>query len=337
MKAVGYRKCLTIDQADALVDLEIPPPAAPTGRDMLVEIHAVSVNPVDTKVRRRDDPNEGPRILGFDGAGVVRAVGPECSLFRPGDEVFYAGVINRSGTNAELHLVDERIVGRKPRNLTFAEAAALPLTAITAWEGLFDRLGVPQGGGQGQTLLVIGGAGGVGSMVIQIARAVTGLTVVATASRPETAQWCRDLGAHHVVDHHGDIAAQMKALGLRGANLIYSANTTAKNWAAMVDAVAPQGRILLIESQAPVDARDVMRKSVSIHWELMFTRSLYQTADMARQGALLQELAALVDAGRIRSTLTQPLGPIDAAGLQEAHRRLESGKSIGKLVLSGWA
>jgi len=333
MKAVGYRKCLTIDQADALVDLEIPPPAAPTGRDMLVEIRAVSVNPVDTKVRRRDDPNEGPRILGFDGAGVVRAVGPECSLFRPGDEVFYAGVINRSGTNAELHLVDERIVGRKSRNLTFAEAAALPLTAITAWEGLFDRLGVPQGGGQGQTLLVIGGAGGVGSMVIQIARAVTGLTVVATASRPETAQWCRDLGAHHMVDHHGDIAAQMKALGLRGANLIYSANTTAKNWAAMVDAVAPQGRILLIESQAPVDARDVMRKSVSIHWELMFTRPLFNTSDMIEQHRLLNEVAGLIEAGRMRSTMTRNLGKISAANLVQAHALVESGGMIGKVVL----
>ena len=336
MKAIGYPKCLPIDQADALIDLEIPPPAAPTGRDILVEIQAVSVNSVDTKVRRRDDPGATPRILGFDGAGVVRAIGPDCTLFRPGDEVFYAGVVNRSGTNAELHLVDERIVGRKPRNLTFAEAAALPLTTITAWEGLFDRLGVPQGGGQGQTLLVIGGAGGVGSMVIQIARALTGLTVVATASRPETAQWCRDLGAHHVVDHHGDIAAEMKALGLRGANLIYSANTTAKNWAAMVDAVAPQGRILLIESQAPVDARDVMRKSVSIHWELMFTRPLFATPDMIEQHRLLNEVAGLVEAGRIRSTMTRNLGKLSAATLKQAHALVESGGMIGKVVLDGF-
>ncbi|MCA3278122.1 MAG: zinc-binding alcohol dehydrogenase family protein [Roseomonas sp.] len=336
MKAIGYPKCLPIDQADALIDLEISPPAAPTGRDILVEIQAVSVNPVDTKVRRRDDPGASPRILGFDAAGVVRAVGPESSLFRPGDEVFYAGVVNRSGTNAELHLVDERIVGRKPRNLTFAEAAALPLTMITAWEGLFDRLGVPQGGGQGLALLVIGGAGGVGSMVIQIARAVTGLTVVATASRPETAQWCRDLGAHHVVDHHGDITAQMKALGLRGANLIYSANTTAKNWAAMVDAVAPQGRILLIESQAPVDARDVMRKSVSIHWELMFTRPLFSTPDMIEQHRLLNEVAGLVEAGRIRSTMTRNLGKLSAATLKQAHALVESGGMIGKVVLDGF-
>jgi zinc-binding alcohol dehydrogenase family protein len=336
MKAIGYPKCLPIDQADALIDLEIPPPAAPTGRDILVEIQAVSVNPVDTKVRRRDDPGATPRILGFDGAGVVRAIGPDCTLFRPGDEVFYAGVVNRSGTNAALHLVDERIVGRKPRNLTFAEAAALPLTTITAWEGLFDRLGVPQGGGQGQTLLVIGGAGGVGSMVIQIARAMTGLTVVATASRPETAQWCRDLGAHHVVDHHGDIAAEMKALGFRGANLIYSANTTAKNWAAMVDAVAPQGRILLIESQAPVDARDVMRRSVSIHWELMFTRPLFNTPDMIEQHRLLNEVAGLVEAGRIRSTMTRNLGKLSAATLKQAHALVESGGMIGKVVLDGF-
>ncbi|MCA3276146.1 MAG: zinc-binding alcohol dehydrogenase family protein [Roseomonas sp.] len=333
MKAVGYRKCLPIDQADALIDLDIAAPAAPSRRDMLVEIHAVSVNPVDTKVRRRDDPGEAPRILGFDGAGVVRAVGPDCTLFRPGDEVFYAGVINRSGTNAELHLVDERIVGRKPRNLTFPEAAAVPLTAITAWEGLFDRLGVQQGGGQGQVLLVIAGAGGVGSMVIQMARALTGLTVVATASRAESVQWCRDLGAHHVVDHHGDIAVQMKALGLRGANYIYSANTTAKNWAAMVDAVAPQGRILLIESQAPVDARDVMRKSVSIHWELMFTRPLFNTPDMIEQHRLLNEVAGLIEAGRMRGTMTRNLGKITAANLTQAHALVESGGMIGKVVL----
>ena len=336
MKAIGYSKCLPIDQADALMDLDIAPPAAPTGRDLLVEIRGVSVNPVDTKVRRRDDPGAAPRILGFDGAGVVCAVGPDCTLFRPGDEVFYAGVINRSGTNAELHLVDERIVGRKPANLSFAEAAAVPLTAITAWEGLFDRLGVPQGGGQGQVLLIIGAAGGVGSMVIQIARALTGLTIVATASRDETAAWCRDLGAHHVVDHHGDIAAQMKALGLRGANFIYSANTTAKNWAAMVDAVAPQGRILLIESTAPVDARDVMRKSVSIHWELMFTRPLFGTPDMIEQHRLLNEVAGLIEAGRMRGTMTRNLGKLSSATLKEAHALVESGGMIGKVVLEGF-
>jgi NADPH2:quinone reductase len=333
MKAIGFLKCHPADHPEALLDLDIPEPAAPLGHDMLVEVRAVSVNPVDTKRRRSEEPQGGPRILGFDAAGVVRAVGPACTLFRPGEEVFYAGVVTRPGSNAQLQLVDERIVGHKPRSLSFAEAAALPLTAITAWEGLFDRMGLHEGDGTGEALLVIGGAGGVGSMVTQIARQRTGLVVVATASRPETAAWCREMGAHHVVDHHGDIAAQMKALGIKGARYVFSTNTTARNWGQIVEAVAPQGKVVLIESQAPIDARDLMRKSVSLHWELMFTRPMFGTPDMIEQHRLLDAVADLVDHGRIRHTMTRNLGPMTAARLREAHALVESGGMIGKVVL----
>ena len=339
MKAVGYTHCHPVDHPEALIDLDLPAPAAPKGRDLLVEIRAVSVNPVDTKVRRRDDPVGEPKILGYDAAGVVRAIGPDCTLFGPGDAVFYAGVINRSGSDAELHLVDERIVGRKPKTLSFGDAAALPLTAITAWEGLFDRLAIARDpkAGHGDVLLVVGGAGGVGSMVIQLARVLTGLTIVATASRPETREWCLALGAHRVVDHHRDIAAQMKALGLKGARYVFSTSTTERNWKQIAEAVAPQGKVLLIESSGSVvDARDLMRKSVSIHWELMFTRALFGTPDMIEQHNLLNEVAALVEAGRIRGTATKNLGAINAENLRAAHALVESGTMIGKVVLEGF-
>jgi len=334
MKAVGFLKCHPADHPEALIDLDIPVPPAPDGHDMLVEVRAMSVNPVDTKRRRSEEPKDGPRILGFDAAGVVRAVGRACTLFRPGDEVYYAGVVNRPGSNAELQLVDERIVGRKPRTLSFPEAAALPLTSITAWEGLHDRLGIHEGGGAGDALLVIGGAGGVGSMVTQIARQRTGLTVVATASRPESAAWCRSLGAHHVVDHTGDIPAQLKALGVK-PRYVFSTNTTARNWEQIVASVAPQGAIVLIESQAPIDARQLMPKSVSLHWELMFTRPMFGTPDMIEQHHLLNAVADLVEHGRIRHTMTRNLGPADAARLREAHALVESGTMIGKVVLEG--
>lgn len=335
MKAVGFLKCHPVDHPEALLDLDIPAPAAPEGHDLLVEVRAVSVNPVDTKRRRSEEPKDGPRILGFDAAGVVRAAGPACTLFRAGDEVFYAGVVTRPGSNAELQLVDERIVGRKPATLSFAEAASLPLTTITAWEGLHDRLGIHEGGGAGDALLVIGGAGGVGSMVTQIARQRTALTVVATASRPETAQWCRELGAHHVVDHKGDIAAQVKALGVR-ARYVFSTNTTARNWEQIVASVAPQGAMVLIESQAPIDARQLMPKSVSLHWELMFTRPMFGTPDMIEQHHLLDAVAELVEHGRIRHTMTRNLGAMTAARLREAHAMVESGTMIGKVVLEGF-
>lgn len=334
MKAVGFLKCHPVDHPEALIDLDIPAPTAPESHDMLVEVRAMSVNPVDTKRRRSEEPKDGPRILGFDAAGVVRAVGPACTLFRPGDEVYYAGVVNRPGSNAELQLVDERIVGRKPRPLSFPEAAALPLTSITAWEGLHDRLGIHEGGGAGDALLVIGGAGGVGSMVTQIARQRTSLTVVATASRPESTAWCRSLGAHHVVDHTGDIAAQLKALGVK-PRYVFSTNTTARNWEQIVASIAPQGAIVLIESQAPIDARQLMPKSVSLHWELMFTRPMFGTPDMIEQHHLLNAVADLVEHGRIRHTMMRNLGPANAARLREAHALVESGSMIGKVVLEG--
>jgi zinc-binding alcohol dehydrogenase family protein len=338
MKAVGYYQSLPIDHAEALVDLELPKPT-PSGRDLLVEVKAVSVNPVDTKVRKRDKPAEGqPKILGYDAAGVVAAIGPECRLFKPGDAVWYAGSVTRSGTNAEFHLVDERIVGPKPRTLGFAEAAALPLTTITAWEMLFDRFGVRPGKpADAGALLIVGGARGVGSIAIQLARRLTGLTVIATASRPETRQWCLELGAHHVIDHGKKLADELKAIGFPAVEYIFSTNATGQHFPAFADIVAPQGKVGLIESGTDaLDARVLMGKSASLHWELMFTRPRFGTPDMIAQHKLLAETAGLVDAGVIRTTHAETLGPINAATLKKAHALIESGRTRGKLVLAGW-
>lgn len=338
MKAVGYYQSLPIDKAKSLVGLELPKPV-PSGRDLLVEVKAVSVNPVDTKVRKRDKPAEGqPKILGYDAAGVVAAIGPECRLFKPGDAVWYAGSVTRSGTNAEFHLVDERIVGPKPRTLGFAEAAALPLTTITAWEMLFDRFGVRPGKpADAGALLIVGGAGGVGSIAIQLARRLTGLTVIATASRPETRQWCLELGAHHVIDHGKKLADELKAIGFPAVEYIFSTNATGQHFPAFADIVAPQGKVGLIESGTDaLDARVLMGKSASLHWELMFTRPRFGTPDMIAQHKLLAETAGLVDAGVIRTTHAETLGPINAATLKKAHALIESGRTRGKLVLAGW-
>lgn len=337
MKAVGYRRSLPIDDPESLVDVDLPVPK-PQGRDLLVAVRAVSVNPVDYKVRRRAAPPEGEvKVLGWDAAGVVEAVGPDCVLFRPGDEVAYAGAIQRQGTNSEFHLVDERIVGAKPRSLGFAEAAALPLTSITAFELLFDRFGVPRDeAAQGRTLLIVGGAGGVGSMMIQLARRLTGLTVVATASRPETEAWCRELGAHHVVDHTGSLPDQLKALGVGQADYVAGLTHTDAHFPAIVELVAPQGKVGLIDDPEPIDVRLLKQKSVSLHWELMFTRSLFATPDMEAQHRLLDEVAGLVDDGRVRTTLAEHYGPIDAANLRRAHAHLESGRARGKVVLEGF-
>ncbi len=336
MKAVGYTHCHPVDQWDALLDLDLRDPPMPRGHDLLVEVRAVSVNPVDTKLRRLEDPVGEPRVLGFDAAGVVRAIGPDCTLFGPGDLVYYAGDLKRPGSNAELQLVDERIVGLKPRSLSFAEAAALPLTTMTAWEGLFDRLRIPRGGGAGDALLMISGAGGVGSMVVQLARRLTALRVIATASRPESREWCLSLGAHDVVDHAGDIPAQLRSLGLDGVRYIFSAASTPRNWKVMVEAVVPQGQVLLIEGPEVIDARDMSRKSVSIHWELMFTRPLFGTPDMIEQHHLLNQVARMVDAKQIRTTMTRRLAPINAETLREAHALVESGRMVGKVVLEGF-
>lgn len=336
MKAIGYHKPLPIAEAGSLIDTVLDTPV-PTGRDLLVRVEAVSVNPVDIKLRGGVAPAEGAlRVLGFDAAGTVEAVGPDVTLFRPGDAVFYAGAIDRPGTNSEFHLVDERIVGPKPASLGVAEAAALPLTAITAWEMLFDRLQLTRGGEEGRSLLIVGGAGGVGSMAIQLARRLTNVRVLATASRPETAAWVRELGAHDVIDHSGDIAGQIRALGLNGVEFIFSTNATDRHFPALVDIVAPQGRIGLIDDPAPIDVRLLKRKSVSLHWELMFTRSLFQTADLAQQHALLAEVSRLVDDGTLRTTLTETLGRIDAATLRRAHALIETGQARGKIVLAGF-
>jgi len=337
MKAVGYFKSLPISDPDALKDVTADNPA-PAGHDLRVAVRAVSVNPVDTKVRRRAAPEDGKpaKVLGYDAAGVVEAAGPEATLFHPGDEVFYAGTINRPGTNSEFHLVDERIVGRKPKSLSFTQAAALPLTTITAWEILFDRLAVTPGKDDGGTLLVIGGAGGVGSILIQLARRRTALTVIATASRPQTRDWCLKLGAHHVVDHSQPLAAQLAALGHAKVALIAGLTNTEQHYPAIVDIIAPQGKFALIDDPKTLDILPLKGKSVSVHWESMFTRSIFSTPDMIAQHRLLNEVSAMVDAGTIVTTLAQELTPINARNLRQAHGLIESGRSIGKVVLHGW-
>ncbi|WP_270936998.1 zinc-binding alcohol dehydrogenase family protein [Falsiroseomonas oryzae] len=337
MRAVAYMHSLPIDDIDSLQDMQLPEPRSPRGRDLLVEIRAVSVNPVDFKVRQRTDPAGEPKILGFDAAGVVREAGPQARLFRAGDAVFYAGSIARPGTNAELHLVDERIVGPKPRNLSFAEAAAVPLTAITAWEALFDRLRIPRGGlARPEAVLVIGGAGGVGSMAVQLLRQLTGFTVVATASRPETQDWARRMGAHHVVDHAGSVLAQLRALNLIVPYVFVTTHTEA-HWPAVCEILSPQGAVCLIDDPAtPPDIRLLKVKAASVHWELMFTRPMFDTPDVEDQHRILEQVSRMLEAGTLRSTLTEQLGAVNAANLRRAHTALESGHARGKLVLEGF-
>lgn len=334
MKAVGYHDSGAID---ALVDLDIPMPE-PGPRDLLVRVKAVSVNPVDVKTRAGSAPQDGPRILGYDAAGVVERVGSDVTLFAPGDAVFYAGAINRPGSDAEYHLVDERIVGAKPDSLDWTAAAALPLTALTAFELLFDRMRVPfDSFTAGGTLLVINGAGGVGSILIQLARRLTGLRVAATASRPETIAWVRSLGAHDVIDHHRPLDAELARIGIGQADYVAGLTATDRHIEAIARLIAPQGTLALIDDPETLDIVPFKRKAVTIAWELMFTRSLFHTPDMARQGVILNEIAALVDAGVLRSTMTQDAGPLTAENLRRAHATVESGNAYGKIVLSGIA
>lgn len=338
MKAVGYHKSLPVTEADCLVDIDAAKPN-PGGRDLRVAVRAVSVNPVDTKVRMRAAPKAGepPKVLGYDAAGVVDAVGPEATLFKPGDEVFYAGSIVRPGTNAEFHLVDERIVGAKPKSLTFAQAAALPLTGITAWELLFDRFAVVPGKtSDGRALLVIGGAGGVSSIMIQLARRLTALTVIATASRPESRAWCLKLGAHHVIDHSKPLPEQLAAIGHPTVALIACLTGTDQHFPAVPDIIAPQGKFGLIDDPQSLDVNLLKRKAASLHWESMFTRSLFGTRDMIAQHRLLNEIAGMVDDGLIVTTMAKEMTPINAANLREAHGLIESGRTLGKIVLQGW-
>ncbi|TAY98011.1 zinc-binding alcohol dehydrogenase family protein [Rhizobium leguminosarum] len=337
MHAVAYKTPQPISAETSLIDVELPMPEA-KGHDLLVEIKAVSVNPVDVKVRAHSaPPADELKVLGWDAAGVVKAVGADVTLFRPGDEVFYSGVISRPGSNAEFHLVDERIVGTKPKSLDFAAAAALPLTSITAYEALFDRLKVQDAvSGAGRSILIIGGAGGVGSITIQIARALTDLTVIATASRPETQDWVKELGAHHVVDHSKPIAPQVAALGIGAPGFIFSTTNSDSHIDDIVEAIAPQGRFALIDDPKALDIMPFKRKAVSVHWELMFTRPLYGTPDMIEQHKLLNRVSELVDAGKIRTTLSEIVGPINAANLKTAHAMVESGRMKGKAVLAGF-
>jgi len=338
MKAVALFKYLPIEHPESLVDVEVEKPAA-TGRDLLVKVRAISVNPVDYKVRSPKSREESaPRVLGWDVAGVVEQVGPDCELFRPGDEVYYAGSITRPGGNSEYHLVDERIVGTKPSTLDYAQAAALPLTSITAWESLYDRLGVSPdpAANAGKTILVIGAAGGVGSIAIQLAKHA-GLTVIGTASRPESADWARALGADAVINHFEPFLPQLKAAGFGEVDYILCLNSTEKHWANMAEAIAPQGKICsIVETDQLLNLTLLKNKSVTFVWELMFTRSTYQTPDMIEQHNLLSEIARLVDEGKVRTTTSAVLAPINADNLRKAHAMLESGRTVGKVVLEGF-
>lgn len=338
MRAIGFYSNHPATSDEALVDLELPVPDV-AGRDLLVEIKAISVNPVDTKVRRNYTPADGEaRILGYDAAGVVKAVGADVTLFKPGDEVFYAGAINRPGTNAEYHLVDERIVGLKPKSLSFAEAAALPLTTITAYEALFDRLKVhdPVLGAE-HAILITGGAGGVGSIAIQLAKQLTDLTVIATASRPETATWAKSLGADHVIDHSKPLAEQYASLGIGAPGFIFSVTHSGQHRLAIAEIIAPMGRVCLIDDfPEGFDILAFKQKVVSLHWEFMFSRPMFQTPDMIEQHKLLTHVAELIDSGKIRTTLDTVMGPITAENLRKAHGIIESNLARGKIVLEGF-
>ena len=337
MRAVGYRQSLPIADAESLLDVELPEPQ-PGPRDLLVEVRAVSVNPVDTKIRTRTQPPPGDiKVLGFDAAGVVRAVGSGATLFAPGDEVWYAGSIARQGTNCELHLVDERIAGRKPRSLDFAHAAALPLTTITAWELLFDRLGVlPGKRPAGESLLVIGAGGGVGSILTQLARRLTALTVIGTASRNETADWVMTLGAHHVIDHSKPLSAELARIGIDRVSHVASLTQTDLHFSEIVESIAPQGKVGVIDDPKSFDFTAFKRKCVSVHWEYMFVRPVFDTLDVIAQHRLLNDVADLVDDGIVRTTFGEHFGRIDAANLKRAHALVESGRAKGKIVLEGF-
>lgn len=339
MKAVAYQTPGPINRPDALLDVELPCPE-PRGRELLVQIQAIAVNPVDTKIRASVTPPPGElRVLGFDAVGVVVATGPEARYFQPGDAVWYAGSLDSPGSNAEFQCVDERLVGRKPSRLSPEDAAALPLTGITAWELLFDRLQIPLAGSDDAwpaSLLVLGGAGGVGSILLQLARQRTNLHLIATASRPESQTWAHQQGAHTLLDHRQPLAPQVAALGLPPVRYVVSLTHTDQHFADLVALLAPQGKLALIDDPGPIDVRLMKRKSLSLHWELMFTRALFQTPDMEAQHQILNALADLVDAGQVHSTVQTTLGKINASNLMTAHRMQESGRQIGKIVLTGF-
>jgi NADPH2:quinone reductase len=340
MKAISFHQHLPIEHPESLIDVIVDKPK-PGPRDLLVQIHAISVNPVDTKMRKGSGPGQlsgDLKILGWDAAGVVAEVGSDVTLFAPGDEVYYAGSVDRPGSYAEFQAVDERIVGKKPASIDFANAAALPLTTITAWEMLFYRLSLRKDKVSHQgSILIIGGAGGVGSIAIQLAKRLTGVTVIASASRPETVDWCREMGAHHVIDHRQPLAAQVKKIVPDGVNYVLALTRTEDHFDEIIEAMAPEAAMVLIENLArPVDINKLKPKSLSLHWEFMFGRPRFQTANMKEQGRLLTEVAKLIDAGLLRSTARTNLGLINAANMKQAHTLVESGKTIGKAVLFGF-
>ncbi|HGH5977808.1 TPA: zinc-binding alcohol dehydrogenase family protein [Kluyvera georgiana] len=315
-------------------EITLPIPQA-QGHDLLVEIKAISVNPVDTKVRAGFSADT-PRVLGWDAVGVVKAVGNEVTLFSPGDEVWYAGALGRPGSNSEFQLVDERIVALKPRSLDNASAAALPLTAITAWELLFDRLGVTRDGNEGDTLLIVGAAGGVGSILTQLASKLTKMTVIGTASRPASQQWVREAGAHHVIDHSKPLSEELARIGVKEVTHVASLNNTEAHYLSLIAALAPQGKLALIDDPQSLDVVPLKLKSISLHWEFMFTRSMFETRDMIAQHQLLSEVATLIDNQVIKTTLGEHYGAITAENLQKAHVQLETGRAVGKIVLEGF-
>lgn len=339
MKAVGLYKYLPIDHEESLIDINLKKPS-PKGRDLLVEIKAIAVNPVDTKVRSPKNVVETePKILGWDATGVVVEVGEECTLFQPGDKVFYSGSLNKQGTYSEYHLVDERIVGKKPQTLNFAEAAAMPLTSITAWEALFERLGIDTANKKenlSKTVLIIGGAGGVGSIAIQLAK-WAGLQVVATASREETVMWVKDCGADFVVNHYGSLKDQLVNLQIKNVDYILCSNNTDQHWNAMGEVIKPQGKICsIVDNKYPIELNTLKSKSVTFVWEFMFTKAMFETEDMISQHYILNKVGKLIDEGILKTTLKETLSPIHAENLRKAHRMLESGKTIGKIVLESF-
>ncbi|WNJ19351.1 zinc-binding alcohol dehydrogenase family protein [Pontibacter sp. G13] len=333
MKAIGYEQAGPISAPNALIEIETPTPEL-NPHDLLVEVMGVSVNPADVKIRANRSPENGAKIIGFDGAGIVKAVGSEVSLFQVGDEVYYAGDITRPGTNAQYHAVDERIVGRKPLSMDFPEAAGMALTSITAWELLFESLGVQEGTGHGEHLLIIGGAGGVGSILIQLAKKLTGLTVIATASRPETQAWVQKMGADHTINHHESLVDQLQALEIQ-PKYVASLNATDRHFPAILELIKPRGHVAMIDDPKELNITPAKLKALTFSWELMFTRPMFQTPDMIAQHRLLTRVAGLLDAGILQSTVTSKFDQLTPESLMEAHKIQETGKVIGKQVLGG--
>lgn len=336
MKAVAYQQANAITSNPTLVDIEIQPPIA-QGYDLLVRVQAISVNPVDTKIRKNvsAEPDQW-KVLGWDAVGIVEAIGDKVSNFEVGDQVWYAGALNRQGSNSEFQLVDERIVGHKPKSLNAEQAAALPLTTITAWEMLFDRLQIPKVTADNTTILVIGGAGGVGSITIQLLKQLTNLTIISTAYRSETKAWVEQLGADYVLDHRQSLAEQIKLLDLTAPKYVFSTTQTDQHLADIAELIAPQGHFGLIDDPETLDIKIFKSKSVSVYWEFMFTRSMFETEDMMKQSELLNQVAQLIDDGQIKTTVSQVLSPINATNLIKAHQQIESGSTKGKIVLHGF-